>query len=482
MLGFGPRSPGPRPQDGAVATYASRRRFLHRAALGSAGLGLGLDGPAGARAQSPPLAANGPAKHVIFLYLHGGAPTQDMYDLKPQAPIEVRGEFNPIDTNVPGIQICEHLPRLARWMDRTVVIRSMQHRAGCHNEIPSYTGYDDPRGPEMAAENLPPSMGSVCEYLKPESDRLPAYVYLPNPLGYVGESGPGGGFLGRRYDPLWTKCPPETDPGVPTGDRANPPEIRGVPRLRDTDLAQGLTLADVAARRALLSGLAQGGAQAADSASDSYSQLRSRAFDLLTAPELAGCFAPEKIDDQIRARYGNTLFGNSAYVATQLIAAGVRFVNVTWTWYYQAVSGLLDYGWDTHEHNFSILRRYLPQLDLACSALLEDLAASGKLDETLIVLTSDFGRTPGVNRTAGRDHWTFCYGTLLAGAGVRGGQLYGASDHQAAWPVDRPVHPADLCATIYRAMGLDPDALIYDRANRPHRLAQGGEPLWDVLA
>jgi hypothetical protein len=458
----------------------TRRELLQAGALSALG-GLAL--PPGLRAAETvrPAVATGKAKSVIVLYLHGGAPTQDMYDMKPQAPVEVRGEFNPIATSVPGIQICEHLPRTAKWMHRSALVRSVNHKAGCHNEIPSYTGYEDPRGPEMAGDNLPPSMGSVCEFLKPAGVTTPAYVYLPNPLGYIGETGPGAGFLGRRYSPLMTSCPPTLDEGVNIKDRANPPPLRGIPKIRDSQLPADVTAARLGERRSLRTQLeSRLGPELPNVAQ--YDRFRDRAYDVLVSPELKSCFNPELIDGRVKERYGNTLFGNSTFLATKLVAAGVKFVNVTWTWYNSAIPGLQDFGWDTHEHNFPILKYYLPQVDLAYGSLLEDLDATGLLDETLVVLMSDFGRTPGMNKTAGRDHWTFCYSVLFAGAGIRGGTVYGASDKHAAIPVDNPVRPADVCATIYQCLGIDPDTVIYDRSDRPHKIAQGGEAIRGILS
>ncbi|MGE0606634.1 MAG: DUF1501 domain-containing protein [Pirellulales bacterium] len=471
------------PQSGG--TRRAGGLLSRRQALAAGGLSLfgGMNLPGLLRAEAAPggAARPGKAKSVIMLYLHGGAPTQDMFDMKPAAPVEVRGEFNPIATNVPGLQICEHLPQMAKWMDKAAVIRGLFHQAGCHNEIPSFTGYESPQGDTQALpDNLPPSMGSVCEFLKPDDDRRPAYVHLPAPLAYIGESGPGAGFLGRRYDPLMTSATPTVDPGADIKYRPHPPLVRGIPRISDSQLIEGLSLDRVGQRKALLSQLDDGLARHAAEAAG-FDRFQQRAFDVLASPQLRACFDPALIDQRVQERYGNTLFGNSAYIASKLVETGVRFVNVTWTWYNLAIPGFQDFGWDTHEHNFSILKLYLPHLDQVFSSLMEDLQQSGLLDETLVVLTSDFGRTPGVNRTAGRDHWTHCYSTVLAGAGIRGGMVHGASDKQAALPVDCPVRPADICATIYRCLGIDPDMMIYDRLNRPHKIAQGGEAIEAVL-
>ncbi|HWB10921.1 MAG TPA: DUF1501 domain-containing protein [Pirellulales bacterium] len=305
----------------------SRRQTL---ALGGSLLsGLNLLGPSSAAAARTIAPRPTRAKSVIMLYLHGGAPTQDMFDMKPTAPVEVRGEFKPIATNVPGIEICEHLPRMTKWMHRAAVIRSVYHRSGCHNEIPSFTGYEPPPGDAQAPpDNLPPSMGSVCEYLKPSQENCPAYVHLPVPLAYngSGESGPGAGFLGRRYDPLVTAATPTVDEGADVRNRAHPPQVRGLPRLADSQLSNGLTLERLARRQSLLTGIEAH--RSDDQQSEAGAEVvgvqnfKRRAFDLLASPVLRGCFDPALVDQRVRERYGNTLFGNSAFIASKLVASG----------------------------------------------------------------------------------------------------------------------------------------------------------------
>lgn len=453
----------------------TRRELLQRQAALALGAGVLPSLASPARAETS--ASFGKAKSVIFLYLHGGAPSQDMFDMKPKAPREIRGEFSPIATNVPGIEICEHLPGMAHWMHRSAILRAVHHKAGCHNEIPSFTGYESPSGmQELDDRGLPPSMGSVLEYFKPANQSLPAYVSLPNPLNVQGETGPGPGFLGQRYAPLESRAKPEFD-GPALNQRPNLPIVRGIPRLEDSKLIDGVTSDRMALRRGLLFPAAAESKEQAE-----FGRFQNLAFDVLTSHQLRDCFDPSLIDARVKERYGNTLFGNSAFIATKLVAAGVKFINVIWTWYYGAYPGVADYGWDTHEHNFSILRSYLPQVDRAYTSLMEDLEQSGLLDETLVVLTTDFGRTPGVNATAGRDHWMHCYSTVLAGAGIRGGTVHGLSDASAAWPIDGAVRPADICATIYDRLGMDPDTIIHDHLNRPHKIAQSGEPIRQILA
>ena len=432
-------------------------------------------------------AHSGKARNVVLLYLHGGAPTQDMFDMKPKAPLEVRGEFNPIPTSAPGIEICEHLPRSAKWMHRAAIVRSVTNKSNCHNTLPSFTGYEESL-PDLTIlkDTYPPSMGSVCEYLKDPRDDMPAYMHLPTPLSWGSatlKAGPYAGFLGKRYDPLETICEPYVDKGVPTDRREDPAPMRGMPRLPDHTLAAGVTLDRLNTRKNLLDQIDQQLRQpAVQSAASSFDRYQQRAFDVLTSQKLKAAFDPARIDAGVHARYGDTLFGNSTFVGLNLVEAGVRFVTVLWDWYNARIPNLQDFGWDTHMYNFPILRKYLPQVDSSFSSLLEDLEGRGLLDETLVVIMSDFGRTPRVNRDAGRDHWIHCYSVVFAGAGIRGGTVYGASDEQAAWVKDRPVSTGDICATIYACLGIDPYMQVKDRLGRPVAIAQGGEPIHEILA
>lgn len=463
----------------------TRRDLLHAGGLGLVG---GMFG-ASALAAPPERAASrsGRAKSVIFLFLHGGAATQDMYDLKPDAPEEVRGEFRPIETSVPGIRVCEHLPRTAAWMRRAALIRSVNHRAGCHNVVATFTGSQEMVPDQNVANpNHHPSMGSVCEYLKDPRIETPAYVCVPNHLGW-GEGGrrPGiyGGFLGQRFDPLCGECLPHYDAGADIQNRARPVPLRGQPILPNSVLHEAVTLDRLDGRRTLLQQIDREARRFdLQPASQRYGKTRELAFSLFASPKLRDAFDLEREDPRLRDRYGRTLFGQSALTARKLVEAGVQFVNVFWDNYAPRMNSK-DYGWDTHEVNFLTLRdSYLPWLDQTYSALMEDLESRGLLDETLVVTISDFGRTPRVNKDAGRDHWTYCYTVMMAGAGIRGGTIYGASDAHAAAVRDNPVSPADLCATVYAILGIDPDLLIYDRAHRPIPIALGGRPIQDIMA
>jgi hypothetical protein len=254
--------------------------------------------------------------------------------------------------------------------------------------------------------------------------------------------------------------------------------LAGEPFLaRNSRLAEGITLDALNTREGLLQqfnrqqrGLEAGGALA------NVDRIQQRAFSLLTSTKLKAAFDLSTVDPKLRDRYDRTLFGSSALIARRLVEAGVRFVNVTWD--YPGMDG----SWDTHGQNFAWLRGALPTLDATYSALLEDLEAHGLLEETLVVLMSDMGRTPQINKSAGRDHWTYCYSVLFAGAGIRGGTLFGASDSHAAYVKDRPVSTSDICATIYHCLGIDPAMPVYDRGGRPVPVAHGGRPIQDILA
>jgi hypothetical protein len=436
-----------------------------------------------AQERRPADANPGKAKSVILLNLLGGAATQDMFDLKPDAPDGVRSEFKPIDTNVPGVRICEHLPRMAKWMHRAAIVRSVNHKAGCHNCLPLYTGFEVPQPDQHPRDSDPPSMGSVCEYLNKRNGEFPAYAFLPCWLGWgqaFRRAGPYAGFLGKRFDPLTAQCEPFADPGAKPAPGA-PAVVRGVPFLADSTLPEGVTIDRLDSRRSLLQQLDDQLPRAEAEASAVYDRTRRQAFDLLTSSKVRAAFELKDEEPRLLDRYGRTLFGHSTVIARRLVERGVRFVNVTWDLFWDRIK--IDYdAWDTHTKNFPILRdNKLPHLDQTFSALMEDLEARGLLDETLVVLMSEMGRTPRVNPSGGRDHWTFCYAALLAGAGIRGGTVYGSSDSQAAYVKDLPVSPADLCATIYHCLGIDPEMTVPDRSGKPVPVAQGGHPVREIL-
>jgi hypothetical protein len=469
----------------------TRRETLRAGALSLLGGFFNLPSLLALEEAGGPRKRRGKARSVLLLYLQGGPATQDMFDLKPAAPERIRGEFKPIATSAPGITVCEHLPRLARWMHRCVVVRSVYHKGGCHNNLPMYTGYDVPPPDDSPRDTDPPSMGSVCLYHQQEvlgekPGELPNYVYLPCPLGW-GEArrkpGPGAGFLGQRYDPLCSECTAYLDRPMKKSDDMQ--VVRGEPIFKDIALPADMTLDRLGGRRSLLQQMDEQRRRAdALAGQGGFAQKRQLAFDLLTSARVREAFDLAREPDRLRQRYGASLFGSSTLLARRLLERGVRFVNVSWDNFRERFElPPSNQVWDTHERNFPILRdNHLPQLDQTWSALMEDLDQRGLLDETLVVLMGEMGRTPTINANGGRDHWTYCYSVLLAGAGVRGGTVCGASDAHAAYIKDRPVHIRDICATIYHCLGIDPDMTVLDHGRRPIPIAHGGQPVKEILA
>ena len=475
----------------------TRRETLKAGALSALG-GFGL--PQMLRAEEEGHLRPGKARNVIFLFLLGGAATQDMFDMKPEGPVETRGEFRPIPSNVPGIDVCEHLPQFAKWMHKVAVVRSVTHTAGCHNCLPCYTGYDVMPPDQSPRDTDPPSMGSVLEFVQsnypaspfsrpaggqPPQGDFPSYVYMPVPLGWgqsIRRSGPYGGFLGKRYDALTTECTPHTDPGL-NQTPGNPAPVRGAPSLPSSALQDGVTIDRLNSRRSLLQQIDDRSRQTdVLLPSTTFDRNQRRAFDVLSSSKLRKAFDLSTEDPRVVERYGNTLFGQSTLIARRLIEQGVRFVNVTWDLFWGPVK--IDYdAWDTHTRNFHILKNNkLPGLDQTFSALMEDLEGRGLLDETLVVMTSEMGRTPRVNGNAGRDHWTGCYSSLLAGGGIKGGTVHGSSDAQAAYVKDSPVRPADICATIYDRLGISPEFRVLNHLGRPVEIGHNGTPISSILA
>ncbi|MBM4076823.1 MAG: DUF1501 domain-containing protein, partial [Planctomycetes bacterium] len=366
----------------------TRRETLKAGAItGLAGFGL----PQMLAAEQLGVAQNAKAKNVIFVFLLGGAATQDMYDLKPNAPAEVRGEFRPIPTTVPGIEVCEHLPQFASWAHRFAFIRSITHKAGCHNCLPCYTGYDIAPLDQHPRDTDPPSIGSVCQYLSGGRDNVPPYIYMPNWLGWgqaFRRAGPYGGFLGKQFDALTTECHPYFEKDSFSPSPGNPQIVRGAPLLPSTTLESGMTVDRLNSRRTLLDQIdEQRRKSERQITASSFQRNQQQAFDILTSSQVRTAFDLSKEDSKVVDRYGQTLFGNTTLIARRLIEAGVRFVNVTWDLYWGPVN--VDYdAWDTHQKNFKILKENkLPGFDQTMTALMSDLDQRGLLDETLVVVT-----------------------------------------------------------------------------------------------
>jgi hypothetical protein len=443
----------------------SRRSALQVGVLGWLGLGLPAALRAEAEAETAGRSLRVRARSVIFLHQFGGASHHDTFDMKPSAPSQVRGEFRPIASRLPGLEVCEHLPRLAQLADKYCLVRSVHHTTSAHNSAAYYslTGHKpliDIVTANASATDFP-AYGAVVDKLAPSADRVPTAVSMPTMIadGPFRTPGEFSGFLGKQHDPLFVLRDPNSL-SFQVEELSLPPEV---PLDRAGD------------RRALLAGLASyarlNGSIAAVRGMDAY---RQRAFSLLTSSETQRAFDIAREDPKLRDRYGRTSYGQSVLLARRLAEAGVRFVTV----YYSPGIG----GWDTHKDNFNTLRRSrLPITDQAVSALLEDLDARGLLDETMVVWTGEFGRTPKINTDAGRDHWPQCYTILMAGGGLKRGHVHGASDASGAFPKDAPCTPDDISATMFHCLGIDPTTELRDQLDRPIPVSQGA-PIRSLLA
>jgi hypothetical protein len=403
------------------------------------------------------------ARSVILIFLTGAPSHLDMFDLKPEAPDTVRGTFQPIATRAVGVQICEHLPMLAARADKFAIVRSMTHGLPSHEHATHMvlTGIDKmPLGStHMASRHDWPCYASGLNYVRPRRDGFPSGVMLPTYLnnGY-GFSGQNAGFLGARHDPWQVR----EDPNSPNF------------RVENLNLPVGLSIRDLDDRRRLLAQVDQqrAGLDRARAVGD-YTSQQQQAFSMLTTSEIGRAFAIDREPAAVRDRYGRHMFGQSLLLARRLVEAGVPIV--------QANMGTMN-NWDTHNSNCAQLKdRLLPPLDQGVAALLDDLDTRGLLAETLIVMVGEFGRTPQLGGNVGtpsyvpdgRDHWAGVFFAVFAGAGVRGGQVIGRSDRIGAYPTDSPFTPYDVGATIYHALGLEPDAEVRDVVNRPWRLNAG---------
>lgn len=427
--------------------------------------------------ESPPKRAAS-ARAVILVDLFGGPSHIDSFDPKPDAPEGIRGEFGAIATTLPGVRICEHLPQLARRLHRLAVIRSVTHKYNSHNPYGVMTGFDGGQDQTdyFARPTNHPSVPSVCQYFGVgRSTDLPGYVMLPAFPGYsqgLRRAGPYGGYLGPKFDPVFSTCEPNWGRKVTPADAYNEQIVaRGEPQLPRLD--GGLTVDALHTRRSLVEQL--------DHLSDEADSAKLRdnrraAFDLLLSPSARSAFDLAKEPPALRDRYGRDLFGQSVLLARRLVEAGVTFVTV------HTEAAQANGHWDTHSNNFKMLRHVLlPFLDRAVSALVDDLVDSGLLESTLVVVTGDMGRAPKVNGSAGRDHWPQCGFCLFAGGGTKAGVVHGASDKIAAYPTDHPVSAGDLVATVYHLVGVDPEATVPDHSGRPIHISHGGAPIAAVL-
>jgi len=424
---------------------------------------------------------HGTARSVILFNLLGGPSHQDMFDMKPDAPPEIRGEFRPIQSSVAGLQVCEHLPKAARLMHKACLIRSVTHNYNAHNPLAMMTGFAGGENAQITANGSdPPDIGAVCQYLGRGPRDVPGAVCLPCYPGWgegIRRPGPYGGYLGSQYDPLFSTCKP-TFERMPRRNHYDPVEPIGVPMMPSLDELPEMTGPRLDGRRGLVQQL-DAGLKAAERspAMQRMSSYQRRAFTLLSSSKTRAAFDIASEPDRVRARYGRTLSGTSLLVARRLVEAGVPFVSV-----HAEIFGNMGHSYDMHENNFGMLKDYnLPILDRVYSALVQDLEDRGLLESTLVVVMGEMGRSPRVNGAAGRDHWPQCGFSLITGGGVKPGTVYGASDKIAAYPKDNPVSPGDLVATIYALMGIDANTTVPDRAGRPMPIAHGGEPIRGVM-
>lgn len=437
--------------------------------------------------NSGALVPRGTAKSVILFNLLGGPSQMDMFDMKPAAPVEVRGEFQPIDSSLPGLQVCEHLPNTARFMHRASLIRTVTHNYNAHNPLAMLTGFAGGNPAALRAEPTdPPDIGAICQYLGMGTPDLPGAVCLPCYPGW-GESsmypglrrpGPYGGFLGSRYDPLFSVCEPTFDrePKVLFYDPVIP---IGEPKMPSLGTLPDMTADRLDRRRSLVDQLDEQFETVRTSrAIDRLDKFQERAFSMLCTSTTRDAFDLSREPEALRDLYGRNVSGSSLLVARRLVEAGVPFISV-----HAEIFGKYGHSYDMHENNFGMLKNAnLPILDRAYPALIQDLEDRGLLDSTLVVVMGEMGRTPRINGKAGRDHWPQCGFSLLTGGGTKQGTVCGATDKQAAYPVSHPVSPGDVVATIYHLLGIDPHLTVPDHLGRPIPIAHGGDPIFDVIA
>lgn len=464
----------------------ARRPFLTASTVGFAGLTFGgavpaLSAPAGR-------ADRGKARSTILFFLSGGASHVDLWDMKPQAPLEYRGPFEPIATSAPGVRLCEHLPLLAKQAHHLAVVNSVggsvstnDHHAGYYYNL---TGHiPDPTFLSLGNNRTPypddwPCMGAVVGSRRPVNPDLPNFITLPQKEGAPAYTRPGqfAARLGLAFEPLYVE-----------GNSNEPLKFQAPALLLEAETTAGR----LTHRRQLLQQL---DATRRDldlyAAAQTWDAHRQRAFSLLTSSRTNAAFDVAREDPKTRARYGETVNGMSLLVARRLVDAGVPFVTVFWRGDPDRLNKKCASGggWDTHGNNFNCLKEdLLPEFDRGFAALIEDLSERGLLETTLLLVTSEMGRKPKIGDPrsggvsgAGRDHWTHCLTDLLAGGGIRGGQTYGASDRFGEYPFQKPVTPADITKTVYQAMGIN-DLEAFDSQNRPYNLLAEGSAITELF-
>ncbi|MFI5457685.1 MAG: DUF1501 domain-containing protein [Isosphaerales bacterium] len=448
----------------------SRRELLR---IGGLSLGsLGLPGLLDRRSAAAGAARSfGRAKNCIVLFLSGGASHHDTFDPKPGAPAEIRGEFDTIATALPGIRFTKYLPRTAKLMKHIALVRSMTHTSSGHatGGYAMFTGQTYPKTESDAnfmGRQEAPHIGSALAKIAPGPGPMFPFILVPRRLdaGSGRRAGQWGGSLGSKYDPMQTGGDPNRDDfrleNLPLLPNAPRPVLKRRLRLVDQLNLQTRYLKETAPALAL-------------------KQSQEKALDVIGSEAVRRAVDLSSADPDLRARYGRNFFGQSVLLGRRLLDAGARLVQVNWL----RTQGAKGYAWDSHRENFEALREDLiPPFDQAFAALMTDLESSGQLDETLVVVSTEFGRTPKVTlATGGREHWPHAFSVLLAGGGIQGGQVYGASDRIGAYPADAPVTPGDLMATICQCLGVDPHMELHDQFDRPMTLCKGN-PIASLLA
>jgi uncharacterized protein (DUF1501 family) len=433
-----------------------RRDFLRLGAASLFGMGLTLPGLLEAQARAARRGTPTREVSLIFVFLHGGLSTIDTFDLKPNAPVEFRGEFRPIATNVGGIHISEHLPRLSRQMDKFALIRSFRHHNSDHGPADHYihTGYFPTAGfnPSLKPNNQRPAHGAIIARKLGPRGSVPPYVCLPKLHPSAGSA-----YLGSSSAPFVIEAEPNA-PNFAVPDLVPPPVI-AANRL--------------AARRQLLAQVdrfRQSAEVRANRHAQAVSVYQQNAFNLMTSPAARRAFDIHAEPERLRDEYGRNSLGQCCLMARRLVQAGVRCVTIDHS------------NWDTHDNNFATLRRdLLPALDGALSTLFRDLHTRGMLSSTLVVVTGEFGRTPRINRNAGRDHWGPAFTVALGGGGIKGGRVVGATDARAERPAANPRGPEDLAATIFHLLGIDPNEEFYTPEGRPVKIVNNGRVIEELL-
>jgi len=442
----------------------SRRQVLHAGAISALGLGLGdLESRLAVAQENGLSLPKKRAKACIFLFMWGGPSQLETFDMKPNAPAEVRGAFNPISTKVPGIQICEHFTQLASMTDKLAIIRSLTHDDPAHLSS-GHATLTGQLAPVLKSDADPPSakdsphLGALVSKLRPCTNGLPSFVAMPwkafHPAAPGGEApGQHGGWLGSAYDGMLLGGD-LNDPNWHPQGLSLPADI-GIGRLESrVELLKTLDAQRATLHRSL--------------GASSYGNHQARAMQMIGSSNVRSAFDLTQESDATRERYGRNIHGQCVLMARRLVEHGVPLISVNWH----------NDGknfWDTHGDNFNRLKNDLiPPADRALSALLTDLEERGLLDETIVAWVGEFGRKPQITaNNAGREHWPFCYSGLLAGGGIRPGMVYGSSDKHAAYPASDPVTPQDFATTILHAMGLPTETALLDREDRPHSITSG---------